>query len=327
MIRKAIAGQSTNSVLNGKRMQLARFLFVGLLITIGVGSRYETLIWIPLVALFAVIANLYDLPKIKFSIKIWGLAAIFIVASAGALVFLFVERSPFSLKEIVSNFSGNLISWWVFEKSFNTLFGVMSLTGIPGAELGTHDAPISPIASFFIAVAIGGALLSGLSKAERSHIVIFVMFVLTLFFITAVLWSAMDWDYYQSRYFLPIFYFMIFLCLRGQSVQSFVAEKKYWLLILFSASVAYSLTLLSTILRFVYGLEFQQTRFPLGKESIDINPARLLVAPIPEWWLTDIIWLTPFLIWIVGSISFLGAVFLGWLTLAKMKNANDLEVP
>lgn len=308
--------------LNIRLINFLRFVFIITLISMGMGARYETMIWIPLLLLFTVMVNFDRIRLLPFSKSIW--LAIFVISTflLGASMLVLFERSPMPLYDLTARVLANLTSWWTFEKAMNTLFGMMSLTGIPGAELGTHDAPISPIASFFISVAVGGAVLGGLSKASQKHIFLFLLLIFILFLITIILWSAKDWDYYQPRYFVPIFYFVMFFALIGRSTKEFFQDTKYWLLILVSISIAYSLGLLSTVLRFMFGLEFQQSRFPLGKEAIDTNPARLFDAPIPDWWLTDIVWLTPFSIWVIGSVSFIGALLIGWLVIKSDLNED-----
>jgi hypothetical protein len=67
--------------------------------------------------------------------------------------------------------------------------------------------------------------------------------------------------------------------------------------------------LLSAELRFIYGVVFQVTRYPLNKEFPDINPLRLFAAEVPNWWLGPE-FMSPFLLWVLGSISFLLAVLL-----------------
>lgn len=305
-------------------INLLRFIFITSLIAMGVGSRYETMIWIPLLLLFTIMVNFDRIRLLPFSKSTWLAISVISTFLFGALMLVLFERSPLPLYDLTAHVLTNLTSWWTFEKALNTLFGMMALTGIPGAELGTHDAPISPIASFFISVAVGGAVLGGLSKASQKHTFLFLLLIFLLFLITIILWSAKDWDYYQSRYFIPIFYFVVFFALIGRSTMEFFKDTKYWLLVLVSISIAYSLGLLSTVLRFIFGLEFQQSRFPLGKEAIDTNPARLFHAPIPDWWLTDILWLTPFSIWIIGSISFIGALLIGWLVIKQHLNDNTL---
>lgn len=305
-------------------ISLLRFIFITSLIAMGVGSRYETMIWIPLLLLFTIMVNFDRIRLLPFSKSTWLAISVISTFLFGASMLVLFERSPLPLYDLTAHVLTNLTSWWTFEKALNTLFGMMALTGIPGAELGTHDAPISPIASFFISVAVGGAVLGGLSKASQKHTFLFLLLIFLLFLITIILWSAKDWDYYQSRYFIPIFYFVVFFALIGRPTMEFFKDTKYWLLVLVSISIAYSLGLLSTVLRFIFGLEFQQSRFPLGKEAIDTNPARLFDAPIPDWWLTDILWLTPFSIWIIGSISFIGALLIGWFVIKQHLNDNTL---
>ena len=307
-------------------IQVIRTLFVCLLVAIGFGSRYETFIWIPVVVVFVTLANIGQLETLRSSRKILITVVFVIGFTLAAMVFVFVERSPIGFQALYELIATNPFSWWVLEKSFNTLFGMMALTGIPGAELGTHDAPITPIASFFISVAVGGAIFASISKATFRHAVLFVLLLVTVLFITLMLWSVQDWDYYQPRYFLPVFYFILLFALLSQSAEHFIQESRYWFLILISVTIVHALALLSTLLRFTYGLKFQESRFPLGKEAIDVDPSRLFAAPIPDWWLTDISLLTPFSIWIIGSVSFTVAVLLAWTAMTQgviLRESNE----
>jgi hypothetical protein len=81
--------------------------------------------------------------------------------------------------------------------------------------------------------------------------------------------------------------------------------------------------LLSAELRFLYGVVYRTTRYPLTKEIHDINPSRLLSAEVPNWWLAPE-FMSPFMVWIVGSLSFLVGVILlyRWVVAPISNNGN-----
>lgn len=292
---------------------IARIIFIVLCIAVAAGSRYETMIWYPLVALFCIASAPGACLLFKANIKNCIFWVIFIGIVGYIIKTLLLNKvSPdLALGFVFENY----MQWRTVEKSLNTLFGMMALTGIPGSELGTHDVPMSPITSFFISVAVGGSIILGLARGNAKNAFVTSLVTVTLFGITSILWSMVTWDVHQSRYFLPVLFLLVFSTLVGTTEKDFFNDRKVWLLILLSTIIVYSTALLSTELRFLYGLKFQTTRYPLGKEAHDMNPARLFESAIPDWWLIDTTWFSPFLLWVIGMACYGLAIIFTWLLL------------
>lgn len=300
----------THAAINEHYVNILRFIFLWIVITLGVGSRFETMMWFPIVAIFGILSNIsldkFHKPKSR-EFFIW---TFLLLLTAFMLRFAFVSKVHEDIGTGLTLLADNFLTWRTVEKSLNTLLGVLALTGIPGAELGTHDVPMPSIVSFLTSVVIGGTIIFGLSRSSRRHVVVFFTLILMVWGITAVLWSMVSWDVHQPRYFIPVLYLIVFLSLTGVGEPSFSKEKRVWAQIMICTFVAYSLALLSTELRFLHGLTYQMTRYPLGKEAIDINPARLFESLHPEWWLADLSFLNPFSVWMLGSLCFLTAIVL-----------------
>ena len=312
-----------------------RILFILVVIGLGFGSRGEPYIFIPLV--FSSVA-IYWIMGVRISwafiVKI-VIVLILIVAAFFMLLLVFDQV----LQKIngLSNHAFFLVlknyflhpHWKTFYLTVNTLMGMLSLTGIPGSELGTHDVPAPALVSFLITIGFGGSFLLGLAWIDKRKAVSLIFLTGLVFFIVSFLWSAATWDVYQSRYFLPILYPILGFALLPSAKAQIVFNRLQWLVIFISIAIANSLMLLSAELRFIYGVVFQATRYPLNKEFPDINPLRLYAAEIPNWWLAPN-FVSPFLLWVVGSLSFLVAVALlfEWLVVPSkiMIKTNNINV-
>lgn len=323
--RAVHAGEVTTQRAQSLLLQTGRLVFVILALLIGLGSRYESFLWTPIIVFFSIAIVLFTQGPIRFKRSTLVALSLLLVILTLGITFVFSERASISPTQLFAILFTEGVSWWVIEKSLNTLLGVMSLTGVPGAELGTHDVPMPALVSFLVSAAVGGILLRSISSAQRASNIIFFCLLILLAALVIVLWSTKDWDYYQPRYFLPIFYFVLFVAAIGIPSNQLKSERKYWSLILIASILAYSVALLTTLLRFIYGLEFQDTRYPLGKEALVTNPWDLYSATTPFWWLGGPSWLSPFITWVAGSVSFFIAVMLGWRVVSRKTDSTTTE--
>jgi hypothetical protein len=282
---------------------------------LGFGSRGEPYIFIPLVFIAVVIYWFMSIQISWASIAKMALVLLAIIFVVLNLVMLFDQVL---LKIIGLSNNAFLLMlknyffqphWETFYLTFNTLLGMLALTGIPGSELGTHDVPTPAIASFFITMAFSGGFLLGLAWMDRKKAVCILFLTGAVFFILSFLWSGATWDLYQSRYFLPMLYPILGFTLLPSANTPAVFNRLQWGVIFMSSALTNSLMLLSAELRFIYGVVFRVTRYPLNKEFPDINPLRLYAAETPNWWLGPQ-FLSPFLLWVLGSIAFLLAIAL-----------------
>jgi hypothetical protein len=292
-----------------------RVLFILGVMALGLGSRGEPFIFIPLVFTAAAIYWFMGSQISWVRIAKMALALLAIIFAAFILILAF-DQVLMKINGLTNNVFFLTLKnyflqphWKTFQLTVNTLLGTLSLTGTPGSEIGTHDVPTPALASFLITIAFGTSFLLGLAWMDRKKAASLVFLMGAVFFIVSFLWSAATWDVYQSRYFLPILYPILGLALLPNAKIPAVFNRLQWLVILVSAALANSLMLLSAELRFIYGVVFQVTRYPLNKEFPDINPLRLFAAEIPNWWLGPE-FMSPFLLWVLGSLSFLLAVLL-----------------
>ena len=292
-----------------------RVLFVLGVMALGLGSRGEPFIFIPLVFTVAAIYWFMGSQISWVRIAKMALALLVIIFAVFALIMVF-DQALIKINTLSNNLFFLTLKnyflhphWKTFQLTVNTLLGTLSLTGTPGSEIGTHDVPTPALASFLITMAFGTSFLLGLAWMDRKKAASLVFLMGAIFFIVSFLWSAATWDIYQSRYLLPILYPALGFALLPSEKIPTVFNRLQWLVILVSAALANSLMLLSAELRFIYGVVFQVTRYPLNKEFPDINPLRLFAAEVPNWWLGPE-FMSPFLLWVLGSISFLLAVLL-----------------
>jgi hypothetical protein len=292
-----------------------RVLFVLGVMALGLGSRGEPFVFIPLVFTAAAIYWFMGSQISWVRIAKMALALLAIIFAAFALMLVFdqvlIKINNFSNYVFLLALKNYFLhpDWKTFQLTVNTLLGTLSLTGTPGSEIGTHDVPTPALASFLITMAFGTSFLLGLAWMDRKKAASLVFLMGAVFFIVSFLWSAATWDIYQSRYFLPILYPILGFALLPSAKIPAVFNHLQWLVIFVSVAIANSLMLLSAELRFIYGVVFQVTRYPLNKEFPDINPLRLFAAEIPNWWLGPE-FISPFLLWVLGSISFLLALLL-----------------
>jgi len=92
---------------------------------------------------------------------------------------------------------------------------------------------------------------------------------------------------------------------------SLSGSKLQWSSVLISLVIANTIVLLSLGLRFLHGIVYQKSRFPLTPNAPDINPSRLFSDTLPNWWWTDFS-LSPSDLWLIGSFSFALSILLLW---------------
>ncbi|MDQ1246332.1 MAG: hypothetical protein QG597_700, partial [Actinomycetota bacterium] len=79
--------------------------------------------------------------------------------------------------------------------------------------------------------------------------------------------------------------------------------------ILAAAALANALALVSTMLRYLRGVQYQPTRDPLTPNAPIIGPGELRVLETPSWWLGP---LAPWPTAVVGALAFFGVTALVW---------------
>lgn len=305
---------------DSKAKKIVRLLFIIFLIYYAVGSRNEAFIWVLFIfvstaAYWFLRVKRKSTAAIKFlviAIAMICLLLFYLYSSSQAIIKL---QSIGTLHKFLSSYLYDP-SWITYQYTVNSILGTMAIGGIPGAELGIHDVPAPSLVSVLVSVCFGGCILFGLAYLDRNKILINTLAWILLFVIVSALWSTATWEIYQSRYFLPIMYFILGLALIPSRHSQILCNKAQYLFVFMSMAIVNSTMLLMTELRYLYGIVFVPTRYPLNKEMVDLNPVKIYNAEIPNWWLGSI-YISPFQLWIVGSVSFLLAIYLFWLWIVE----------
>lgn len=204
-----------------RRLAAFRVLFVAAAAFMALGSRSESALWLPLIALAVA---LLAIPWPLTSPRAWRadriglrllLPAGLLVASLAALL-IFGQAKADRLASTASSPLGSgepYRGWQVIEQTFNSFAGTLGLPGVPGSGLGTYDVPIPAIGAFASVLALGAVITLGVGTLYPRKVASLVFLLGTSVTITAFLWSRRDWEYYQPRYFLPLTVVMVGLVL------------------------------------------------------------------------------------------------------------------
>lgn len=300
-----------------KALNICRIVFIILVCIMGFGSRGEAILWIPIMFITILILIL----PIKISLERQKIIKIvFFIALLLLPLFLLLDSyasQKISRFLVLSNSFGLALEkyfyvpkWPLIQNTFNILFGVTGIPGVPGSGLGTHDVPVPAMAFIFIAYALCSCIVIGITRLYVRKVIAISFLISSILIITSFLWTLQDWDYLQGRYFLPLLFPLIGLFLLSKDA-TFVGTKWQLLSILLSLAVANCLVLLSISLRFVYGVVYQSTRYPLTPNAPDINPSRLFVEGVPSWWWPNFPF-GPSDLWIIGSVCFASLMIIIW---------------
>lgn len=305
-----------------KLLNICRILFIILASILGVGSRGEAIIWIPLTFItllililsFQISLNKKRIIRFAFLIILLLLPLFFLLGqyTSQKIASFLVQTNSFglALEKYVY-----LFKWPLIQNTFNILFGVTGIPGVPGSGLGTHDVPVPAMAFIFIAYALCSCIVVGITRLYMRKVIAISFLVLSILIITSFLWTLQNWEYLQGRYFLPMLFPLIGLFLLSKDA-TFVGTKWQWLTVLMSLAIANCLVLLSISLRFMYGVVYQSTRYPLTPNAPDINPSRLFVDRVPSWWWPNFPF-DPSDLWIIGSVCFASLMVIIWRWLCK----------
>jgi hypothetical protein len=305
------------------KIYVSRLIFILLAAIFGLGSRSEAVIWLPLTILImfglCLPSNFYvyknKISRLTLFVIISFLILLSLVFIQFGLIRLKIVLSTIeSLNSLISNYF-SIMNWSMVQHTFNILAGAIGLPGVPGSGLGTHDVPVPAIAIVFIGYGLSGCFLLTLQKPFTRKILLLSLLMAFILIITSFLWTLHNWDYLQPRYFLPIFYVLLGIALLPHRDKT-PGTKSQWATMLIGLVIANSLILLSILLRFMHGLVYQKSRYPLTPNAPDIDPSRLFTQEIPNWWWKELP-LSPSDIWIVGSLSFALSMFFLWKWLEK----------
>ena len=315
----------------------ARIGFIALAATIGLGSRNEVALFLPIVAAVACVflvpwpvRNLNRIPWKRL------LVPLLLVIASLTMILTYGRGRTASLGEN-PNFDGEpFTGWQVVQRTLNTFLGTLGLPGISGSGLGTYDVPVPALAAALVVVAYTGAILAGAAVMYGRKVVAWGFFGAGSFSLTAVLWSLQNWEYYQPRYFLPLMFVFLMLLLlprpdRPQprpggevpTPEGLPATRLQYTVILGSLAIANALALLSTLIRFTLGVQPLGSRDPLTPNPPDVDVSMLLSADPPSWWWNSLP-LSPSQLWILGSVTAASALML-WLPWLASKSSGKRQ--
>lgn len=287
-------------------MRLGRVAFVLFATFIALGGRTEGALFLPLVAaalsVYALPSRLSDMTPATWRKLVLPAA---LVAMSGLFLLVFARTKAETIGGVGEG-NSTYAGWDVVQHTINSFLGTMGMPGVPGSGLGTYDVPVPAVAAVLIVSAYGVSAVAGLSVMYGRKAVSLTLFTATAVSLTAVLWSRESWEYFQPRYFVPLSLAWLGLVLvpRPNGYQPRSQESALTLPAVFAVvAVANSLAMLSTILRFLRGLQPQPSRDPLTQAAPDIDPGALASSPVPSWWWNSMP-LDPFSVWVLGSIAF-----------------------
>jgi hypothetical protein len=307
-----------------RRQTIIQLVFIMVLAVMGLGARSETALWLPLIA--GVVA-LFPLPW-PLGRRSWAdprllrlvLPVVLVVMSLITLLVYSGAKADRIAEGVSTAATPAYRGWQIVQQTLNSVLGVLGLPGVPGSGLGTYDVPVPAVAAAAVTAALAGLVLIGLGAMyTRKALALGSLTVLGLT-VTGLLWSQYNWEYFQPRYFLPLLFVFV-----GLALLPGLARARRWpalptspritdvqfTVVLACVAVANAMALLSTMLRYVRGVQYQPTRDPLTERSPIINPGGL-PDDLPDWWLGSV---SPLTAWVLGSVAFTIAVALGWLFL------------
>ena len=200
------------------RVAVARIGFIVLAAFISVAGRTEGALFLPIIA---VTLAVFAIPRHPLA-KRRSLARLVVPATPLVLSILFLVLFAGS-KAGVSP-SGAAVpgepyrGWNVVQHTLNSMLGHLGIPGIPGATLGIYDVPVPAIAAVAAVAAAGGVVLLGLGVMYGRKALALALYVSLVFALIAVLWSRVPWEYYQPRYFIPLAFVGVGLCLLPRSL-------------------------------------------------------------------------------------------------------------
>ena len=226
--------------------------------------------------------------------------------------------------------------WDVVQRTINNILGFIGFPAQPGAGLGTYDVPVPGLAATAVVLAYLGAALLGLSALYGRKIAAIVVYAGGAVGLISWFWSIVGWEYFQPRYFMPLSFLFLGLLLvprpdnypspaatpgafgdtsggteSGMQNPRRLGSNLQWAVLLAVLAVANSFIMLSTLLRFMRGVQYQDARSPLGQIAPQTNPMELANAAQPSWWWESLP-VGPFGLWVIGSLAMAGTLALVW---------------
>jgi hypothetical protein len=300
---------------DGRRgLAIARAVFVFTAALMALGARSESPLFVGAFA-FALLIGFLPWPLRRIDDEPGRHYKLLFPLGLGAAAI--VSLTVFGSAKIMHSLYGD------FEHFF-TLTGALVMTLIsplaglgfpelPANKLGWSDTAMPPYVSIISIVAILGLIIAGLRVWSARKLALLGTFGTTSFLIILFFWSiAWHNTRYPPRYFLPVFMVTIGLILLpnlanirripGRRILPFVA---------ILVGITNSAALLTNTTRYVTGIT----------ADTQLTAGNLAEAGTPQWWWA-FLGLSPFGLWLVGTIAFLFTTILGSLVLLEYTRAK-----
>lgn len=298
------------SVLSSPRLDslaVARLVFCQAAILMAVGSRNDSPLYIGIVtlALSALTMSRGFLHEAR-----WRLLVPVVIGVECVAVFVRVTSGRAAY---VSQLE---VAPAVDDGWFQILFAGPStvLSAVVNPSLGWLDTELPTLVDALASAALFGAVLVGAGVMYRRKAAAVGALVVPMWLLLMIVWSRTTVS--QPRYFLPVLMVLTGLMLlpaaRGRAL---LLTRTQLGLLLAALTFANSLALLTNLQRYLTGLN-----------GTTLDPLELAALPVPQWWWQSLP-LTPFQVWLLGTVAFgLGCTMM-WRLLPRIGARRPAAVP
>lgn len=292
------------------RVAVARLMFCQVAVAMALGSRNDSPLFIGIVtiALLALTLSRNALREAR-----WRLLVPAVIAVECIAVFARVTsgRAEYVMSQVAAT-SATDDGW------YQILFAGPStvLLAVVNPSLGWMDTDLPTLVDATASAALFGGLVVGAGVMYRRKALSVAVLVILMWLLLMVVWSRTTVS--QPRYFLPVLMVLSGLMLlpaaRGRAL---ILTRLQSGLLLAALTMANSLALLTNLQRYV-----------TGQDGTTLDPVELAGLPVPLWWWQSLP-LTPFQVWLVGSVAFAAGCALLWRllpTIVARRTAPELTV-
>lgn len=276
------------SVLSSTRLDrpaIGRLVFCQAAIVMAVGSRNDSPLYIGIVTL-ALLS--FTMSRDVLHEARWRLLVPLVIGVECIAVF---ARVTFGRAEYV--ISQLEVAPTTDDGWFQILFAgpTTVLLAVVNPSLGWLDTDLPTLVDALASAALFGAVLVGAGVMYRRKAAAVGVLVVMMWLLLMVVWSRTTAS--QPRYFLPVLMVLSGLMLlpaaRGRAM---LLTRLQLGLVLAALTVANSLALLTNLQRYLTGLN-----------GTTLDPLELAALPAPMWWWQSLP-LTPFQVWLLGTVAF-----------------------
>lgn len=280
------------------RVSVARILFTSWAVVMAIGARNDSPIYIGFVLLAVLTLTMPRHPTVP---QRWRLllpvglgllcAGVFAIVTSGRAEYVATGIAPPTVPAT----------------TYDVLLSSVTipLDALVRPLLGWLDTPMPSVVNAAAVGVFAGVVLVGAGLMYRRKAVALLLLMGLMVGFILVLGTRMPLNLLQPRYFLPVLMVVagvaLLPSLRGPVWMPTKVQTGAILAVLTAAN---SVALLTNLQRYI-----------VGYDGTLLDPATLATTPEPEWWWNSLP-LTPFALWLVGSVGFAAAAgVLWWLLL------------